>query len=630
MERLSIPFTKISSNLLNGLSETPNFAYQNIGFVLLIVTLITVFMVTTLIQTKRKNDYRKQMNTAINILHSIDIYSDLTKQLNTVLDFVMEKIEAESYSIYLWDSTCEQYILHLSRYRMLGRGGTVGVSYSGLTPYEKEKYCPPMELSEILISDSPAMIKEGEVPLLRLVIPGEKVQIRIGPIKRISTKKKKELQIICQNFEKVIQMVLAMDRLNKSLEVISTIGKGISELSQSAFQMETMGSKIMAVSLQMIEAGGCCFAVVDHNGKWKIPFQTAINSDVDSHFQTDNEALDILYEVVKTRSSVQIEPDSKEFYCVPYYLVASGIQTVLLVEIPDTKGMVIFFFNRVPCIEKNTLSVVQMMIKRLSEFWSNKEKLLELSESYVGMTKMLIDSTDQHHPTTVGHSESIANYATAICVELNLHQREIESIRMAAYFHDIGMLGLSKSILHKQGKYSELEYESMKLHAIVGSSIIESLTSKEDVALYIRHHHERWDGLGYPDNLKQEHIPLGARVITVADTFNAKLQGRKYRDPVLFTTAVSDLQAVSGTQLDPKIVQALISWLNKKRKVSRNGRSMGACWEMRCCPIHICKNCPAFERKDANCWDNEGVKCSTHGSECSTCFVRTEVLSRDK
>ena len=628
MERFFYLFTEFSSNLLNKLSIIPELASLNIWIVLIAVVFVIVLIVTILIQRKRINEHRKQKNMAINILDSIDIDGDLTKQLNSVVDFVIEKVEAEGYYVYLWDSASEQYLLHLTRYKTSDRG-IVRVSYTGLTSYEKEKYCPPLGLSEKLTSGSPVIIKDGEVPLLRLVIPGGKVQIRIGPIRHISTQQRRDLVILCQNLENIIKVYVTLDKLNNDLEVISTTGKAITELSKSAFQMETLGSKIMAVSYQMIEAGGCCFAVKDYNGKWTIPFQTSISSNVDSHFQTDYEALDNLYEVVRTCSHALITQQSKEFYCIPYYLVASGIQTVLLVEIPEVDGMVVFFFNRVPSIENNTLSVVLMMTKRLSEFWKNKEKLLELSESYVGMMKMLIDSTDNLDPTTVGHSELIANYATAISIELNLHHKEIESVRMAAYFHDIGMLGLSNSILHKQGKYSQLEYETMKLHTIVGSSIIESMTSKEEVASYVRHHHERWDGFGYPDKLKYEQIPLGARIIAVADTFNAKLQGRKYRDPVPFARAVSDLQSASGTQLDPKLVQALISWLNKKRKVSRPGMSMGSCWEMKCCPTHICKDCPSYGRKDINCWETQGVRCSAHGSECSTCFVRTEVLSRN-
>lgn len=628
MERYSIPLTEASRKLLNLLSKIPDLEYNNIWILLFVVIIIIVLIITTVVQRKRINEHRKQRDMAINILNSIDIDSDLNKQLNTVVDFVIENVMAEGYFVYLWDSASEQYVLQLTKYRTSDRG-VVGISYSGLSSYEKERYSPPLGLSEKQIDGNPVIIKDGEVPLLRLVIPGGKVQIRIGPIKHISTQQKRNLTILCQDLEKIIEVYLTLDRLNNDLEVISTTGKAITELSKSAFQMETLGSKIMAVSYQMIEAGGCCFAVKDYNGKWQIPYQTSINSDVDSHFQTDYEALDNLYEVVRTRSHVLITQESKKFYCIPYYLVASGIQTVLLVEIPEVEGMVLFLFNRVPSIESNTLSVVLMMTKRLSEFWKNKEKLLELSESYVGMMKMLIDSTDNLDPTTVGHSELIANYATAISIELNLHHKEIESIRMAAYFHDIGMLGLSNSILHKQGKYSQLEYETMKLHTIVGSSIIESMTSKEEVASYVRHHHERWDGFGYPDKLKHEQIPLGARIIAVADTFNAKLQGRKYRDPVPFARAVSDLQSASGTQLDPKLVQALISWINKKRKVSRKSRSMGACWEMKCCPQHICNDCPAYDRKDLNCWENEGIRCSAHGSECSTCFVRTEVLSRD-
>jgi len=625
-------------NMISNISDNIKKLYDNTmtmalnppasGIFYMITGAIMLFLfIPIIIQRKKIRDHKKQDEITQILLNTIDLKNDLTKQLNSMLDIVISLVETDGYFIYLWDSNSENYVLRTTRYNTPERG-VVEVSYSGLTPYEKEKYNPPLGISKRLKNQEINFVKDGEVPLLQMVTGGGNCLIRMGPLKRKKPKDLTQLIAFSEKSDNIVNVYLTMDKLNNDVEVITTTGKAITELSKSAFKMETLGTKIMAIGSQMAEAGGCCFAIKEH-GKWQVPLHTPLNKDVDVEFITDKEALDMLYDVLGDKSFLIIEPGSKAFYSIPYYLVAAGIQAMLIVETKGIEGMAIFFYYRLPRIEDYSISVVVMMTKRLGELWENQGKLMELSGSYVHMLQVLVDSTDNLDPTTVGHSELIANYSTAIAMELNLHHKEVENIRMAAYFHDIGMLGLSNDILFKQGKYSQIEYEAMKLHTVVGASIIDATTSKENVVSYIKHHHERWDGYGYPDRLKQDQIPLGARIIAVADMFNAKLQGRKYRDPVPYERAVADLQAASGTQLDPKLVNTLLSWLNKKRAAAIKGKAMGPCWEMKCCPPHIHKDCPAYGRRDKNCWEIEATKCFAHGSQCSSCFVKTEMQSRN-
>lgn len=223
----------------------------------------------------------------------------------------------------------------------------------------------------------------------------------------------------------------------------------------------------------------------------------------------------------------------------------------------------------------------------------------------------------------------ISRYSGIIAKELKLDIQNIKDMMLAGYLHDVGMLGLSGDIIFKTGKYTDIEQEAMKLHAEVGASIIESTVSNSTVASYIHHHHERWDGYGYPGGLKGEEIPLGARIIAVVDTFCAKLAGRKNRDPVAFDKAIADLKAASGTQLDPNLVNILISWFSRKQpNSSRQGKALGVCWEMRCCPSNISQFCPAYKQTDLNCWEIEKTNCAAHGNSCPTCIVFTEFMYR--
>ena len=178
-------------------------------------------------------------------------------------------------------------------------------------------------------------------------------------------------------------------------------------------------------------------------------------------------------------------------------------------------------------------------------------------------------------------------------------------------------MGLSGDILFKTGRYTDIEYETMKLHTEVGAAIVESTLSKKGVASYIRYHHERWDGYGYPSGLKGEEIPLGARIVAVADMFNAKITGRKYREPASFENAVADLRSAAGLQLDPDLVETLINWFWKKQSnPSIRYRSLGPCWEIHCCPQSISLDCSAYQKTELNCWEMEGTNCAAHGKTC--------------
>jgi HD-GYP domain-containing protein (c-di-GMP phosphodiesterase class II) len=270
-----------------------------------------------------------------------------------------------------------------------------------------------------------------------------------------------------------------------------------------------------------------------------------------------------------------------------------------------------------------------MLTQRLGEAMDRQLKYKELAASYLDMLKMMVKAVDDLETYSVGHSQLISRYSGIIAKELQMDSKQIQEIMLAGYLHDVGMLGLSGEIIFKTGKYTDVEQEAMKLHAEVGASIIESIVSNSTVASYIRYHHERWDGYGYPHSLKGQEIPIGARIIAVVDTFCAKLAGRKNREPVAFDKAIADLQAAVGTQLDPNLVSKLVSWFERKRaNTTSKDKPLGACWEMRCCPSNISQFCAAYQNTGQNCWDLEQTNCAAHGNTCPTCIVFTEFMYR--
>jgi HD-GYP domain-containing protein (c-di-GMP phosphodiesterase class II) len=220
-------------------------------------------------------------------------------------------------------------------------------------------------------------------------------------------------------------------------------------------------------------------------------------------------------------------------------------------------------------------------------------------------------------------------YSIIICKELKLSKQDTKDISLAAYLSNIGVIGISDQVLTNKGKYSEVEYSMMKLHAESGASIIEATIGNSKIASYIRHHHERIDGFGYPYELKGDEIPLGGRIIAVVQTFLAKILGREYRKPIPFDQALNQLKIASGTQLDAEVVDAFINWFKEKELMNKkNNCALGSCYDMRCSPENICMKCPAYKDDSKNCWEHKEVHCEEHGNVCECCFVYTEYLYR--
>lgn len=608
------------------------------GQLQLILAIIFLLLLITIIFSFRQHAKLKWLNQKLNfsrrLLSGINANQTIDVQMNSFLDHIIDIVEAEGYYLYLFDSKTSSYLLKITR-EVKNPGDSsknVGPSYSGLVPYHKEIYNPPLGMNGPRKTDVLKRIKDGEVPLLEMSLANGEGLVRIGPLKAVSKLALKKLEYLTAAYHPVFKTYLEIDKLKNDVTLIAATGKAISGLAQTAFHSDALSARILSISAKMLDAGGCALLFVKAN-QWELPILSGLDQEIEKEFRKDKETWQQFLSIVTDKELGVLSSASREFYKVPYYFVAAGIRNVFVLKLTSQTGWgaAVFWQYQIKEPEQHRLLAAQMLIRRLGDVIERQAKLREMSDSYIEMLRMLTEATDNMDPYTVGHSQLVSNYATAIATQMGLSKQQILDIRLSAYFHDVGMLGLSNELLSKQGKFSAVEFESMKIHSSVGAAIIESTIGNQTMATLIKHHHERWDGYGYPDGLTGEEIPLGSRIIAVADTFNAKLSGRKYREPASFEQAITDLRASSGSQLDPKVVEGLINWLLKKQTdLSLIGHSLGACWEMRCCPIEIRKSCPANHHLEGNCWDIPGVKCAAHGNVCETCFVRTEAIFRQK
>jgi putative two-component system response regulator len=187
-----------------------------------------------------------------------------------------------------------------------------------------------------------------------------------------------------------------------------------------------------------------------------------------------------------------------------------------------------------------------------------EEQARKIRASFFNAVTALAYALEAKDIYTSGHSQRVTEISVAIAKELSLPKESIEKIRLAGLVHDIGKIGVRESVLNKPGSLSEEEYEHVRLHSQTGEHILKPLVEDKEILKAVRHHHERYDGAGYPDGLKGERIPLLARIISVADTFDAMTSERPYRKALTEEAACAEVERCRGTQFDPEAADAFL------------------------------------------------------------------------
>lgn len=191
---------------------------------------------------------------------------------------------------------------------------------------------------------------------------------------------------------------------------------------------------------------------------------------------------------------------------------------------------------------------------RTAELRRERAKLERLS---VATLEALVNAQEAKDPFIRGHSTRVADLGAMIASEMGLGDETVEQIRMAGRLHDIGKIGVREEILNKEGPLTAEEYELVKQHVEVGSQILAPLVHLGEVIAYVRGHHERWDGQGYPDHLEGNTIPLGGRILAAAEIFDALTTARPYQEKMPAEVAVARMRDLAGSVLDPDIFRSL-------------------------------------------------------------------------
>jgi putative nucleotidyltransferase with HDIG domain len=192
----------------------------------------------------------------------------------------------------------------------------------------------------------------------------------------------------------------------------------------------------------------------------------------------------------------------------------------------------------------------------------------QIQVDYLKTMTTLAVILDARDPYTKRHSENVTRYSVAIAKEMGFSSAEVEMIRRAGLLHDIGKIGIRDDVLLKPGKLTPEEFEQIKIHPVKGQEIVSSLPFLKEVAVLVRHHHERYDGKGYPDGKSGEEIELGSRIMAVSDSFDAMTTDRPYRKRLPLEEAIAELIRCKASQFDPKVVDNFIAILKNNPKIA--------------------------------------------------------------
>ena len=226
----------------------------------------------------------------------------------------------------------------------------------------------------------------------------------------------------------------------------------------------------------------------------------------------------------------------------------------------------VFSFRRNFKFSEGQAKALIILASRAAQSIENARLYENLQRTFRETIEGLVSTLEAKDKYTSGHSRRVTEYALLIGRGLKFTERELERLDRAGLLHDIGKIGIRLEALNKPDKISLAEHEMFKDHTVVGKQILESVHFLREIVPLVYYHHEWWDGSGYPEGIKSEHIPLGARILAVADSYDAMTSDRPYRKAMPQSRAIQELRRCSSTQFDPQVVEVFIQELERNRE----------------------------------------------------------------
>ena len=401
----------------------------------------------------------------------------------------------------------------------------------------------------------------------------------------ISTIKSLDIQAYCEKSDRLDQLQLLIESGIKAISQMRTIKKfrdGLQSILGSVpkiYQLQPIGNileEILVQLLPMVDSMDA-FILVDD-----IPANESTLDDINNKsifkgigtYNVDIEEFpellghELLEAIGRARTGMTVvkHPDG---VIIPLGGDANiAIGAIYVSDIDDDEDIKLLQIYARQAASSINNAFLHSLVNTKNEELNNTYAQLKIRYmDTIEVLRLAVDAKDEY---TRGHSDRVAYYSTRIGEQLNLLPDDLEKLRIAGIFHDIGKIGTADDILLKSNSLSEEEYSEVKQHPIKGAMILSAVSMFQDIVPIVRHHHEHFDGTGYPDGIRGKEIELFARIISVADAFDAMMSDRHYRKHLSFEETIMQLKQGSGTQFDNTIVDTFLKLIADDQELSNN------------------------------------------------------------
>ncbi len=221
---------------------------------------------------------------------------------------------------------------------------------------------------------------------------------------------------------------------------------------------------------------------------------------------------------------------------------------------------------------QNDVEILNAFSKIATAFYVSRKYLKSQRELQKKLIMVFVTALEKYDVYTKGHSERVANCSMKVAKMMGMDEEAQRKIYQTGLLHDVGKIFVPLEILNKNGKLTPEEYNAIKTHPVIGAELIEEGANLKEIAVIVKHHHERWDGKGYPDGLRGEKIPLESRIMSVCDTFDAMTSDRPYRKALSEEIALKEIEKNAGKQFDPAVVEAFLKMKMKEIECSESSK----------------------------------------------------------
>ena len=381
------------------------------------------------------------------------------------------------------------------------------------------------------------------------------------------TKASEEIKRLNINLKEEVQN--KNDDLHTAIEELTTVYT-VSQEVISTLDLQEVFSLIAKMVCSIINTRACVLRILDKDKKW----MNIVSSHGVSSKYVDNTPLKIgegLAGIIGKSGQPIVCPQvsKEESVKYSYYINKEGYQSALGVPIvfkDEALGSIMTYDKSVRNYTKSEVMLLSTFASQVAIAIKNAQLHEKVNLNYLDTINALALAVEARDPYTHGHSERVTAYAIEIARSLGLSKKQIKAIQFSGSLHDVGKIAISDTILRKPGPLTESERSIIQLHPLKGVNMLAPLKFLESGLPLIKHHHERFDGGGYPQGLKKTGIPIIARIFACADAFDAMTSDRPYRTSLTLKKAVEELKENAGSQFDPNVVKAFVSILKSKAR----------------------------------------------------------------